>query len=1073
MERSRRYGVLYLAVLLSCMLSGLPRQSHAQPMQSPQEALLLYRDAANFQNNNAFELAAEEWERFLKRYPDDPLIPKAQHYLGICMLQLKQYQKAADAFQVVVAKHPEFEAIQDAYLNLGWCQYTLAGTGVEGMYAKAAETFAALVKKHPEGKYTDQATFFMGEAEYNQGNREAAVKHYARMVEAFPESSLRADALYALGVTYEELEQYADAGKIYDLYLKDFSEHPLAAEVRMRKAETVLQAGEHAAAAAAFGEVAALPEFASADHALYRQAFCLAKLDQLAPAADLYAKIATDYKQSTYVADSVISAGRCYYRAEQFPAAAKWFQTALDAGGKDAPEAAHWLSRIALKDGNADRALKLAKDALPKAAESEYLAHLKMDQADALYESEGGRAEAMKIYLAIATDHPKHELAPQSLYNAAFAALELKQYDDAVKHAEAFLAAYPEDRLVPDVRYVAAESHLQLAQYERAEAAYRELIDGHAQHPEIGVWTVRLGLAMYLQKKYDAVVTALQPIVEQLASADAKAEAQYLIGASQFFSDKFDPAMAALAASLKAAPKWRQADETTLLLARAQRAAGQLDEAIKTVKQMMADFPQSRVLDQAHYRHAEYAYAAEDYATAASEYEAVVTGSPQSPFVPFAVHGKGWSQLKAKQYEPAIASFTSLITDHAEHALVGDSYYARALSRRQAGQYEGAIEDLDAFLKTDPDLAAKSDALYERGLAQVALKQWPAAAATFQQLLEGNTDYAYKDKVLYEVAWAYKSMDEAAKQAEAIPWFARLAKESPDSPLAAEAMFHVGESLYEERKFDEAAASYTAAKAKVEAGELAEKILYKLGWSQFQLKKYDEALAQFTDQAKSYAAGPLASDAALMKAECLFRLEDYKQALPAYEALEQVKLSSPSVSALALLHGGQSASQLSEWKKAIGFFERLLKEYADSPYVPEAQYELAYAQQNSGDEASALKNYELAADASRGALGARARFMIGELLFGKKDYVAAVREFQRVMFGFGGDSAADDVKPWQAKAAFEAARCSEVQVQDAAAPARAGLVADAKKFYQYVVDKHPQHELVAQAKTRLQALSKL
>jgi len=35
------------------------------------------------------------------------------------------------------------------------------------------------------------------------------------------------------------------------------------------------------------------------------------------------------------------------------------------------------------------------------------------------------------------------------------------------------------------------------------------------------------------------------------------------------------------------------------------------------------------------------------------------------------------------------------------------------------------------------------------------------------------------------------------------------------------------------------------------------------------------------------------------------------------------------------------------------------------------------------------------------------------------------------------------------------------------------LIAEAKKFYQYVVEKHPQDELVAQAQTRLQALSKL
>jgi TolA-binding protein len=47
--------------------------------QSPQDALILYGDAASFQNNGAFDLAAEEWQKFLQKFPKDPLAAKAQH----------------------------------------------------------------------------------------------------------------------------------------------------------------------------------------------------------------------------------------------------------------------------------------------------------------------------------------------------------------------------------------------------------------------------------------------------------------------------------------------------------------------------------------------------------------------------------------------------------------------------------------------------------------------------------------------------------------------------------------------------------------------------------------------------------------------------------------------------------------------------------------------------------------------------------------------------------------------------------------------------------------------------------
>ena len=47
-----------------------------EPKSTP-EALAVYGDAANFQNNGAFEIAETEWLKFLKNFPDDPLAGKA------------------------------------------------------------------------------------------------------------------------------------------------------------------------------------------------------------------------------------------------------------------------------------------------------------------------------------------------------------------------------------------------------------------------------------------------------------------------------------------------------------------------------------------------------------------------------------------------------------------------------------------------------------------------------------------------------------------------------------------------------------------------------------------------------------------------------------------------------------------------------------------------------------------------------------------------------------------------------------------------------------------------------------
>ncbi len=1042
----------------------------AAAAESDPKALAIYQDAANFQNNEVYEEAVLLWTQFLKEHPKDPLAEKAQHYLGVCLLKQEKFSKAGEAFTALITNFPKSEMLEEAYLSLGWCYYSQAGQGTAGMHKTAADTFDIVVKTWPKGKSADKACFYQGEALYALGQKEPAVAAYAKLIKDYPESPLRCDGLYALGVTQEELSNYADAGKTYDLFLEGCKESPLGTEVRMRKAETVLQAGNFEEAAKSFAEVAAVKDFAAADHALMRQGYCLAQLNQFATAGDIYAKISEVSPQSSRLPEAAISAGRSYYRADKFDEAAKWFDQVFKSGDANSAEAAHWLCRILLKKQKPEEVVAISAAALQKTPEGPFAVNLKLDSADGLYEIADKRAEAMAAYAKIASDNPKHELASQSLYNAAFAALVLKKYEDGEKYAAQFLPLYPDDKLVADVKYVQAECQLQLQKYAEAEATFRDLATNHMQHADIDLWRVRLGLSLYLQKKYDQVVTNVAALVSAIKAPEALAEAQFLQGASQFYTDKFDEAAASFQASIAADPKWRQADETLLLLSRVQRKQEKLAEAKTTVNKIIADFPSSALLDQAYYRLGEYQFAGEEFAPCIASYDLILTKYADSQFVPYAQYGKGWALLKLKKFDEASASFTELLTKHAGHSLVADAHFGRAMSRRQMADFAGAVEDADAFLKSDPGADRKAEMLYERGLAEVGLKKFDTAATTFTSLLTDAPKFAGTDKVLYELGWALKSQD---KHQEAVTHFVKLATDYPDSPLTAEAWFHVGEDHYDKKEFETAAKDYANAKAKAAPGDLGEKSIYKLGWAYFQLKQFDKSAAQFNEQLTSYAKGTLAADAIFMKAESLFRAEKYKEAWPIFLQASQEKNPAP-IETLVWLHGGQTAAQLKQWDDALGMLAQVPAKFPDSPLLAEAQYELGWAYQNSGKPDEALKNYELAATKSRDHIGARARFMMGEIQFEKKSYTEAIREFQRAMYGFGGEQASEQTKTWQAKAGYEAGRCSQLQIGSAANDqAKKKLIDDAKKYFTFVAEKHSKHELAAAAKKELDVLAKL
>lgn len=1054
---------------ISALFFGLVLPPLVGGQESTREALNVYADAAGFQNGGQYDLAADEWEKFLKKFDKDPLFKKAQNYAGVCRLQLKEYEKAAVHFEQVV-KDPKFEQLEDAFLNLAWCQYSTGRKGKPELFPKAATTFSTLVERFPEGKFVDQALFYLGESQYAQEKKKEAVAAYKQLVDGHKKSTLRCDALYAMGVTLEELSDYPQAGTIYDVYLKECASSPLLTEVRMRKAETILQAGDLPSAAKMFAEVAVVEGFAAADHAIFRQAYCAAQQDEFNAAGNLYAKLATDFPESGYVATAMISAGRSFYRGKKLADAEKWLLASIKANGKDVGEAAHWLCRIHIEQGEPAKASKLAATILPNAAKSDFYVDLKLDEADAMYEVAESRPASLEKYLKIAADHADHRLAAQSLYNAAFAALDLKKFDEGLDHADALVAKYQDDVLVPDAKSVAAECSLHLTNYANAEERFSGLVAEHADHGEIENWKVRLGLVLFMQKKYTETIASLVPMLGVLTDVDHLAEANYYIGSSHFFEGQHAESEKALAASLAANSKWRKSDEVWLLLSRSQRSRGEFALARKTVNHVFADFPKSKLVAEANYRLGEYSYAADDYPAASKAYAEVISKFADSPFAAFAMYGKGWAHLKAMQYPESVAEFSALITKHAEHELSPDAHFGRAMCLRQLSRYNAAIADIGIYLKTDLKDADKSNALYERGQCEVGTKDYTAAVATFESLLEGDAKYPNASGVLYEIGWALKN---SKKEDKATVAFARIVAEHGDSSYAPEASFHVGESQYAQKDFTAAVKSYAASKRSSKVAELSEQATHKLGWAYYRLEQYEKSLAQFDEQLKTHANGKLFADAAFMRGESLFKSEKFAEALSAFTEARKTLPQSDTMQVLLLLHGGQSAAQLEQWQQGNEFLEPIPDKYPKTPLLAEVLFERGRTRQNLDRLEPALEDFGRAAAISRTGIGARSRFMIGEIEFQKKQYEAAVSTFRKVMYGYGGEKAIEEIKPWQAVAGFEAGRCVETQISAANAQARPQLIANAKKFYTFVVEKHAASQYAAKAKQRLADLAKL
>jgi TolA-binding protein len=1010
---------------------GLLRPA-AVPAEEQEAATRQYAAAVNLQNKGVYDLAAEEWVKFIKTYPADSRLDRAFHYLGVCYFQIQppQLDSAQQCFETVLKTYPKFESIEATYLYLGVTLLKRAQADPKGarpeLFDSAAATLDLLVTKYPKSKFLAQALFTRGDCAYQRDRKDEAVRFYTQAAAAGPDEKLQADILYALGVTQEELKRPAEAGKAYDDFLKQFPASPLVSEVIMRRGESLLAAGRQQAAADWFAAAAARKDFGLADLATLRQAVALGQLKKYDQAGDLLASLPAKFPRTKHVEAAAV-AGRV-------------------------------LARGLLKENRPAEALALVEKLLPLAGSGPQAAALALDRADAVAEIPARRGEAAALYAALAKNYPKDPLAPQALYMAGYLALAQGDFAAAQARADEFLAAYAAHELAPDATYIAAEARLQRGQAGEADVLYAQLLEKYPRHADAETWKVRRGTALHLAKKPKEAVAWLRSVTAQLTRADAQAEAQYLLGTDLAEQNEFAEAAKALEASLAAQPKGRQADEALLLLAQAYYRLNNPANAKTAVARLVRDFPESKLLDRAHFRLGEYAAAGGDAKAAAAEYRQVAQQWPESPLAPLALHALGWALFDQGDFAGAETTMDGLLAKYPQHKSALRARYARGLARHQLGKFADAAADLATFLGL-PDAPAgeKSDARYVLGLCQVAMKQWPQASATFRELVKQDPGYSGADKALYELAWALKA---DGKESEAAETFAQLVKQCPASPRWPESQFHVGEAAYKAGNFQAAAAAYAAALDKAGKSELGEKAAHKLGWAYFRLDRAADAQQTFRMQRESWPRGPLAPDAAFMEAECLFQLKKYPEALAAYQQVKDP--SSKDFRVLTLLHSAQAlgqwksqpaAERRQSWQKALDLLDQAVKEFPDSAYLPEIYYERGWALQNLDRLEEAAAEYDHVLTKTNGEAAARAQFMIGEIQFQQKRHADAVKSFFRVVYGYA-------YPQWQADACYEAARCFEVLQKKS----------QAVKQYQELIEKFPSSDKAPLAKERIQAL---
>lgn len=1098
--------------LLSGMLISLSA-INAAPAQDESAAMKIAQTASAAQNGDDFEFAAEQWETLIKEYPTSKLIGKAHYNAGVCYLKLEQPTQAIPQFQASLEKLNDAETTKKplAMLYLGFTQFQ-AGQNLASeskskksnqLFGEAVKTFTELLKENPQFKNADQAFFFKGNALEALGDLKKALASYAKILQ-LPEPAFKLESLFAIADLHDQLQQYDQASVFFQKAAKVATEldSPLLIEIQSKTASNLIKlalqdsgqkkpqaATENLKQAESILESIVSRDISNSDitsdtimnEAKFELAVCSRELKNYQRAAVLFEEI-SNISKSPLAKEALANAGRNYIDSKQPQKAIPLLERAIEVDTINGTLAAHWLAGIYLKSDEPSKAFAIAKKQINNVKNSKEKPigwiNLLMDQADAAFAIPDKRKSSIGLFDNIATSYQTSDLAPLAMHSSAFTSLDIGDFVTAIKTVNTFESTYPTNDLLSDTVEIKAEAQLLNNQPGEAKKTYDQLISQFQGNANAIRWNIRSAVADYISQNYSEAISKLQSIqLSGKIDASQFSEIEFWIGSSQFKLGQFSNAEKSLANSFAKNNQWKRTAETLLTLCRSQLAQKKDEDASTTAEVFLKNHSSSPLATELHYRLGESDYEQEKYKSALEHFKRINSLEPLTKFTPFSLYNAAYCQLQIEQNQAAEKTFTKLISQFPDSDLANLARTGRASAQRKLGNPKAAIEDLNEFLASEPESDRREIALYDLGLAHIDTQQWNAVTKTFQVLVDEFNSSKQMDRYLYELAWGLRSSD---KETLAMNNFRTLASKFPTSSLAPESNFHIGSEFYNQKNYGDAIAAYQLCLESKTENEILEKAAYKLAWSYYKQSQFREAEDQFSNQVKRFPEGDLVADGLFMKAESLFRLKDYEAALEAYQlALPEVTnstMTEAKVKWLARVHAAQSANQIKKYEESIALLEPLENidpntSPAGMPMREDAMLELGMAYSGLRNPKKALDYLNLAAK-NEGKTGARAMCMIGDSLFGNKQFADAIKEFKKVYYGFNGLEAEPDVRPWQAYAIYEAARCSFVQIKNAPQTQKPALTAAAIKQFEYLLKNYSDDKLAPEARRQLEQLKK-
>ena len=204
--------------------------------------------SAYFQQED-YNKSCEIFLKFRNEFKDSPLFAQALYSLGASFISLGKINEALSVFKDIYKLDPlDIELRQKVEYEIADCYYKL------GQEAEAVNRFKLLRAKYPNAKLTPDILWWLGQYYYQNKDLNLARRYFGSLTEDYSDSRLRANAFYALGLTFSDEDKFEQAQDNFKLTIK-FGEADLRSQALIALADIYSRQGRSEEALGQYNEV--------------------------------------------------------------------------------------------------------------------------------------------------------------------------------------------------------------------------------------------------------------------------------------------------------------------------------------------------------------------------------------------------------------------------------------------------------------------------------------------------------------------------------------------------------------------------------------------------------------------------------------------------------------------------------------------------------------------------------------------------------------------------------------------------------------------------------------------------